>query len=118
MKQGRPSVAEPSIASVGATQANGPVIEIIDPPLAATRGAPSVLLRTPALPNVIREGNTPMLHSIIQSGKSVGMQSMDDALFALVQAERIEPQDAYQKAEDKARFEPLLSSAEKSSAAA
>jgi twitching motility protein PilT len=67
-----------------------------------------ILLRTPALPNVIREGNTPMFHSIIQSGKSVGMQAMDDALFALAKAGRILPQDAYHKASDKARFEPLL----------
>ena len=67
-----------------------------------------ILLRTPGLPNVIREGNTPMLQSIIQSGKSAGMQAMDDALFALAQEGRILPQDAYAKATDKARFEPLL----------
>ncbi|MGB5742255.1 MAG: caspase family protein, partial [Sedimenticolaceae bacterium] len=40
-------VAEPAIASVTVTEARGPVIEIIDPPLAATRGIPSVLLRSP-----------------------------------------------------------------------
>jgi twitching motility protein PilT len=67
-----------------------------------------ILLRTPGLPNVIREGNTPMLHSIIQSGRSQGMQAMDDALFALAQAGRILPQDAYMKATEKARFEPLV----------
>ncbi len=67
-----------------------------------------VLLRTPGLPNVIREGNTPMLHSIIQSGKSLGMQAMDDALFALAKEGRILAQDAYMKATDKPRFEPLL----------
>lgn len=67
-----------------------------------------ILLRTSGLPNVIREGNTPMLHSIIQSGRSLGMQSMDDALLALVKEERISAQDAFLKATDKARFEPLL----------
>jgi twitching motility protein PilT len=70
--------------------------------------AHETLLRTQALPNVIREGNTPMLRSIIQSGRSQGMQSMDDALFALVKASRIDPRDAYQKAEDKPRFEPFV----------
>ena len=54
---------------------------------------------------MIREGNTPMLLNIIQSGKSQGMQTMDDALMALVQANRILPEDAYRKAIDKARFE-------------
>jgi twitching motility protein PilT len=67
-----------------------------------------ILLRTPGLPNVIREGNTPMLTSIIQSGKGVGMQSMDDALFAAAREGRVSPQDAVAKANDKARFQPLL----------
>lgn len=67
-----------------------------------------ILLRTPGLPNVIREGNTPMLHSIIQSGKNAGMQAMDDALFALAKDGRILAHDAYMKATDKARFEALL----------
>jgi twitching motility protein PilT len=67
-----------------------------------------ILLRTTGLPNVIREGNTPMLNSIIQSGKSVGMQSMDDALFAQVESGVVLAADAHRKAADKSRFEPLL----------
>jgi twitching motility protein PilT len=67
-----------------------------------------ILLRTPGLPNVIREGNTPMLFSIIQSGKSMGMQAMDDALFGLAKEGRILAQDAYLRATDKQRFESLL----------
>ena len=67
-----------------------------------------ILLRTSGLPNLIREGNTPMIGSLIQSGKSEGMQSMDDALMALVQQKRIHPRDAYLKAADKARFESLV----------
>jgi twitching motility protein PilT len=70
--------------------------------------AHEVLLRTAALPNVIREGNTPMLRSIIQSGRSQGMQSMDDALFVLAKAGRVDPADAYHKAEEKPRFEAFL----------
>jgi twitching motility protein PilT len=67
--------------------------------------ANEILIRTSGLANVIREGNTPMLLNIIQSGKSQGMQTMDDALMALVQGNRIRPEDAYLKAIDKARFE-------------
>jgi twitching motility protein PilT len=67
-----------------------------------------ILLRTPGLPNVIREGNTPMLLSIIQSGKGVGMQSMDDALLAAARGGRVTPEDAVAKATDKGRFQPLL----------
>jgi twitching motility protein PilT len=70
--------------------------------------AHEILLRTSGLPNVIREANTPMLHSIIQSGKSIGMQAMDDVLFDLAKAGRVLPADAHAKALNKARFEPLL----------
>jgi twitching motility protein PilT len=70
--------------------------------------ANEILLRTTGLPNLIREANTPMIGSLIQSGKSEGMQSMDDALMALVQAKRIHPRDAYLKATDKNRFESLV----------
>jgi twitching motility protein PilT len=68
-----------------------------------------ILIRTSGLANVVREGNTPMLLNIIQSGKSQGMQTMDDALLALVQAKRILPDDAYRKATDKQRFERYAS---------
>jgi twitching motility protein PilT len=67
-----------------------------------------ILLRTSGLPNLIREGNTPMIGSLIQSGKAEGMQSMDDALMAAVQQKLIHPRDAYLKAGDKGRFEALI----------
>ncbi len=67
-----------------------------------------ILLRTPGLPNLIREGNTPMISSVIQSGKSDGMQAMDDALMQLVEERVILPRDAYMKALDKGRFEALV----------
>ena len=67
-----------------------------------------ILLRTSGLPNVIREGNTTLLNSLIQSGKAAGMQAMDDVLFDFVKAGRVLPADAYAKATNKARFEPLL----------
>lgn len=67
-----------------------------------------ILLKTPGLPNVIREGNTPMISSIIQSGKGQGMQSMDDVLFKLATEKKISVHDAFHKATNKARFEPMV----------
>ncbi|HET8947827.1 MAG TPA: PilT/PilU family type 4a pilus ATPase [Candidatus Polarisedimenticolia bacterium] len=64
-----------------------------------------LLMRTQGLPNIIREGNTPMLYSIIQSGKSAGMQTMDESLMAHLQAGRISHHDALARASDKTRFE-------------
>lgn len=67
-----------------------------------------ILLKTPGLPNVIREGNTPMISSIIQAGKAQGMQAMDDVLFKLATDKKISAEDAFHKAVNKARFEPML----------
>ena len=70
--------------------------------------AHEVMVRTAALPNIIREGNTGMLATTIQNGRSQGMQMMDDALEELLAAGRIHAEDAYRKAENKRRFEALL----------
>ncbi len=64
-----------------------------------------ILLRTPGLANLIREGNTPQIQSLIQSGRKDGMQTLDDALYAALEAGRIDGRDAYRKAHDKSRFE-------------
>jgi twitching motility protein PilT len=67
-----------------------------------------ILLKTSGLPNLIREGNLPMLVTLMQSGKKDGMQLLDDVLFDLVQMEVVTAKEAHLKAQDKARFEPLL----------
>ncbi len=67
-----------------------------------------ILLKSPGLPNLIREGNIPMLTNVMQAGKSQGMQLLDDGLMELVQKKLVTPRDAYLKAQDKNRFEPLL----------
>ena len=67
-----------------------------------------ILLKTPGLPNVIREGNTPMIISIIQSGKQLGMQSMDDVLFKLAEEKKISGEDAFHKAANKSRFDQFV----------
>jgi twitching motility protein PilT len=67
-----------------------------------------ILLKSTGLANVIREGNTPMLNSLIQSGKSQGMLSMDDSLFAAVESGQVRAVDARMKATEKARFDSLV----------
>ena len=70
--------------------------------------ANEILLKASGLPNVIREGNTPMIGQIIQAGKSQGMQAMDDVLFNYVKEGKITAHDAYMKATDKSRFDVLV----------
>ena len=67
-----------------------------------------ILLKTPALPNVVREGNLAMIQNLLRGGRALGMQAMDDCLFRLVEEGVVAAEDAYLKAQDKARFEPLL----------
>jgi twitching motility protein PilT len=43
-----------------------------------------ILVPTPAIRNLIREGKTHQIYSAIQTGSQVGMQTMDSALAALV----------------------------------
>ena len=75
-----------------------------------------ILLRTSALPNIIREGKVAMLNSLIEGGRAQGMQSMDDTLFALANDGQIRPEDAYMKATNKARFEAMAPAGEQSAA--
>ena len=71
-----------------------------------------ILLRSPGLANLIREGNASMIANAIQAGKGAGMQTMDDALFAAASEGRITPEHAFENAQDKKRFQPLLPSGE------
>ncbi len=48
-----------------------------------------VLLATPAIRNLIREGKTHQIYSSLQTGASVGMQTMDAALATLVRQDKI-----------------------------
>ena len=51
--------------------------------------AAEVLVPTPAVRNLIREGKTHQIYSLIQTGASHGMQTMDASLASLVRGGRI-----------------------------
>ncbi len=67
-----------------------------------------ILIVTPAISNLIREGKTFQINSSMQTGKALGMVMLNDALFDLVKKGLVEPRDAYIKAIDKSNFESLL----------
>jgi twitching motility protein PilT len=67
-----------------------------------------VLIVTSAVSNLIREGKTFQLPSMMQVGKAQGMVSLNDALMDLVTRKLVEPQEAYAKSVDKPGFEGLL----------
>jgi len=67
-----------------------------------------VLIVTSAISNLIREGKTFQIPSMMQVGKAIGMVSLNDALMDFVAKKLVEPQEAYVKSIDKAGFEGLL----------
>jgi twitching motility protein PilT len=67
-----------------------------------------VLIATHAVSNLIREGKTFQLPSTMQVGKSLGMVSLNDALFELVNKKLVAPEEAHAKSVDKTGFEGLL----------
>lgn len=67
-----------------------------------------ILIATPAVRNLIRESKTHQLPSMMQTGKKYGMQLLDDAIMDLYNRGWISADEAYAKANEKARFRPLL----------
>lgn len=66
--------------------------------------AHEILVGTPAVANLIREGKTFQIPSVIQTGKQLGMLQMDQSLQALLSGGVINAEEAYNKAFDKAPF--------------
>jgi twitching motility protein PilT len=66
-----------------------------------------ILLKTSALPTLIRDNNVPMMITLMQSSRALGMQTMDDALEPLVKDGVVRFDDAIRRAADRARFEKL-----------
>ncbi|MES4784706.1 MAG: type IV pili twitching motility protein PilT [Nitrospiraceae bacterium] len=69
-----------------------------------------ILICTNAIANLIRDGKTFQIPSAMQTGKKLGMQSLDNAILDLLNKKWISPEEAYDKCTDKARFASFLKS--------
>src|SRR3989440_12623521 len=67
-----------------------------------------ILIASPAVSSIIREGATQKLQDVIVAGKGQGMQFMDDAIYALLHHGTVSPHEAFMKAIDKNRFKQFL----------
>ncbi len=67
-----------------------------------------VLLTNAAVSNLIREGKTYQLTSVMQTARGSGMQTMNDHLFELVKKKVIHPREAYIKSTDKSSLRELF----------
>ncbi|MBP3577432.1 MAG: type IV pili twitching motility protein PilT, partial [Lachnospiraceae bacterium] len=66
------------------------------------KAAFEVMLATPAIRNLIREGKTHQISGILQTSKKLGMQTMDDAIYSLYINRYISKDDAIGYAQDPA----------------
>ncbi len=64
------------------------------------RVAMEILVVTPAVSQHIREGKTFQINGVIQTGRRLGMQLLDQNLLALVKAGDVNPDEAFLKAID------------------
>ena len=81
--------------------------------LPRSRGAGRVMLAevlvcTPAIKAVIREGKTHQIYSLMQAGQKFGMQTMNQALLQAVQDRALNPQDALDFSHDRQELEGML----------
>jgi twitching motility protein PilT len=67
-----------------------------------------ILICTPAVRNLIREGKTYQIPSVMQTGKKFGMQTLDDAILLYLQKGMITAEDAYTNSVEKTKFVQFL----------
>ena len=70
--------------------------------------AREVLLSIPAVSNLIREGKTFQIPSVMQTNRKAGMVTLNDALMELVEGKVVEPKEAYMKSVEKQGFAAAL----------
>jgi twitching motility protein PilT len=70
--------------------------------------AKEVLLSIPAISNLIREGKTFQIPSIMQTNRKGGMVTLNDALIELVEQKLVEPKEAYIRSTEKSAFAAAL----------
>jgi twitching motility protein PilT len=66
-----------------------------------------ILINTPAVSNLIRQGKLDQLENTMQSGGQFGMRTMDSAIQELLDKSMITGRSAYEKSINKQRFEQL-----------
>lgn len=70
--------------------------------------AAEILIATPAVRNIIREGKSHQLDAVIQTGAENGMQSMDKTLAQMVQSGLITTEQARNYAIDVSEFDRMM----------
>jgi twitching motility protein PilT len=87
----------------------GVICQVLAPKIGGGRvAAREILLTIPAVSNLIREGKTFQIPSVMQTSRKLGMTTLNDSLIDLVDQRLVESKEAYIKAQDKTGFANLL----------
>jgi twitching motility protein PilT len=102
-----PADKQPHVRTMLSTSLRGVVSQQLIP-TADKQGrvaALEILINTPAVANLIRQGKMDQLENAMQSGAATGMRLMDTAIQALLDSRQISGKEAFKKAINKSRFE-------------
>jgi twitching motility protein PilT len=102
-----PADKQPHVRTMLSTSLRGVVSQqlIPKPDKQGRVAALEILINTPAVSNLIRQGKMDQLENAMQSGSATGMRLMDMAIQALLDAKQISGNEAYKKAINKGKFE-------------
>ena len=102
-----PSDKQPHVRTMLSTSLRGVVSQqlIPKPDKQGRVAALEILINTPAVANLIRQGKMDQLENAMQSGAAVGMRLMDTAIQTLMDQRLITGKEAFKKAINKSRFE-------------
>ena len=102
-----PADKQPHVRTMLSTSLRGVVSQqlIPKPDKSGRVAALEILINTPAVANLIRQGKMDQLENAMQSGAASGMRLMDTAIQQLLDAKHISGKEAYKKAINKSKFE-------------
>ncbi|HXI48541.1 MAG TPA: PilT/PilU family type 4a pilus ATPase [Steroidobacteraceae bacterium] len=102
-----PADKQPHVRTMLSTSLRGVVSQqlIPKPDKQGRVAALEILINTPAVANLIRQGKMDQLENAMQSGTATGMKLMDVAIQALLDAKQISGKDAFIKSINKSKFE-------------
>ncbi len=105
-----PSDEQPQIRSTLADSLKAVISQVLFKTIDAPGriAALEVMVCTPAVSNLIREGKTFQIPSAMQTGKSDGMQTLDSAIIDLLNDKRIDPATAYDRVINRELVVPFL----------
>jgi twitching motility protein PilT len=104
-----PADKQPHVRTMLSTSLRGVVSQQLIP-TADKKGrvaALEILINTPAVANLIRQGKMDQLENAMTSGSATGMKLMDMAIQALLDSKQISGKEAFKKSINKSKFEQV-----------